>query len=1085
MIQQTSSRLRLRSRPFSLLPFSAVFAFALCVAVLAFTAAARAGQLVLLPRDGPGLGTVSAYGGVTPAFAPGEAGRDTIVVPASGKNEVNLVWTFWSHRQPTSDQWPAGQNARTTFTLQSETDATLHPRLLVRTGEWSAPVPGPPIVLKAGQPAAVELALPETLSPGPVQTLRIIFASREPVPALTVTDWSAGNTGDATAAPGAETAASVSASSPAPARAAAPAGAGDVYKPLRPLFPLTGEGTVSSYGGTSPIPEKDAAGQDVLRVPETGKNEVNLVWTFYRHRQPPSAQWPSGPAARARLTLTSASAVTLRPRLLVRAAGEWTAVIPGEPVDLAAGQPATIELALPSTLPEGPVENLRIILAASRNIPELIVTEWSVGEAVAIALYPPGDDNARTQNPVNVAGRTAPGVPVAIEALGPDGVRVAQWTVTSGDDGRFAIAVDRAALPAGPLTLRATTAGPPASPAASAAGGRAENGGVHTDAVPFYLYPLINNGDTLPVVVHEGRHLLVDGKPWAFLGLNYTRFLLEFSLCTNYQLVAEEMRTYGAWGLTALRVPLHLGMFQPAPGVFPDDPDYAGIIKSHKLDPEFFRLFDYLVAVAGHYGIRIVIDWHEMPTDPYRYFVGGNNHDKGTGKPGTGIAWLYDPATKKAAEPGDPRFNQAIADTNRWLARHYRGNGNILGFEAPYNEPHSLTDSADLAWRRLTADSILPIVTEDPTRLTFGMAPAWGHSNVLPSATWMLPDHLTGVAPHHYLGNGPIAIRPDARSRKEPWLARDVVATFDHAFFAVSLPHSAAPWPVWNGESGEHGYRSFLPELSHRDASSLMIEAQLVQAYAAGWTGSLGWTLTGNPSVYRPVADLYETIYRRFAPVYAAGPLDQNRARVLFVQNPAAVPVANGLNHACVPFARLALDLHLAPVHYMTDDQLLGTGLVQMAVGLEQVEQIATGLAYKAAIVDTRNLDARALELLRSSKIPLLVVDDATRLAADELASFLEKSGMEIDRRTPPGLQLIEGPGHLLVYRRSGEGAARVYPRLTVDGSFRLIGEDGGIAFAGTAATLAQKGIAIDLPAWRTAIFRIARQETDAGGPST
>src|SRR5690606_34682757 len=142
----------------------------------------------------------------------------------------------------------------------------------------------------------------------------------------------------------------------------------------------------------------------------------------------------------------------------------------------------------------------------------------------------------------------------------------------------------------------------------------------------------------------------------------------------------------------------------------------------------------------------------------------------------------------------------------------------------------------------------------------------------------------------------------------------------------------------------------FLPDTPREEATPLMLEAQIVQAYAAGWAGNLGWTLTGHHSVYTPVVDIYEELYRRFTPVYAAGPLDLDRAEVLFVQNVGAVPIDNGLNHAAVPFARLALDLHLTPVHYMTDDQLLSTGLVQMAVGLEQVEQIGAGLDYKVAI---------------------------------------------------------------------------------------------------------------------------------------
>ncbi len=849
----------------------------------------------------------------------------------------------------------------------------------------------------------------------------------------------------------------------APATAAP---AGGFYAPERILVPLAGDGTFSDYAGSRPAVDKDAQGREIVRLPATGKNETSLVFTFWRHRQPRPDAWPSGEKARASLTVTSPADITVRTQLVLNA-GDAAAPLAGPVLQLAAGQPRTFELPLPAAAPAKPVESLRVHFSASQTLPELAVSDLSVGREVAVALYPPRHDRLRPAAPLALPGRAAPGSAVAVQALARDGRVAGEWRATASTaDGRFSVTLDPASLPSGSLVLRAAS-----RPAAGA-------DTVWSADMPFFLYPVLKDGATLPMVAREGRHLLVEGRPWAFAGLNYTRFLLEFSIPNraDFKILADDFAKYGDWGVSVLRVPLHLGMFQPAPGVFPDDPRYLETLGRYKVDPRFFELFDYAVAVAGHHGIRLVLDWHEMPTDPYRYFVGGNNHDKGTDKPGTGIAWLYDPATKKAAEPGDPRFTKAIADTNRWLARRYKGNGNLLGIEAPYNEPHSLHDSADLAWRRITADTVLPIVSEDPARLTFGMPPAWGHSNVLNSVTWLLPDHLSGLAPHHYHGNGPIAVRPDARSRKEPWLARDVAATFDHAFASIALPHSAVPAPVWNGESGEHGYGSLLPEMSHRDASSLMIEAQLFQPYAAGWTGALGWTLTGNPTVYQPLVDIYEQAYRRFAPVYAAGPVDMSRAQVLFVQNVAAVPVANGLNHACVPFARLALDLHLGPVHYMTDDQLLGVGLVQMAVGLEQVEQAVAGFSYKAAIVDTRNLDARALDLLRGAKLPVLLTDDAAKLTAAELARFLKNSGLTLDEKTPSALQLVEGPAHFLVYRRSGEGPARAHPRLRVEGAFELIDEQGRVAFSGTAAALADKGLALDLPKWRTAIYQIRRK---------
>lgn len=832
--------------------------------------------------------------------------------------------------------------------------------------------------------------------------------------------------------------------------------AGDFYSPQMTFVPRNPDGVMSDYSGTQPSFEKNDSAE-VLKLANSG-NEANLQWTFYRHKQPAAAQWPAGAGARAVVTLTSAEDAVLQAQIFVGTsesnAGEK---IPS--VHLMAGQPATIEFALPETLAEGPIETLRVQLTGSKKIPSLTVTDWSVGRRVFIALHPPADDVLRLQNPFAVKGRAAAGSSVEIRAVGEGGVVAKEWSVTADDGGLFELPLDRAHLPAGPLHLEAEVKGSEAKSARET----------------VYIYPLLSEMKPLPLVARHGRDLIVDGKRWAFLGINYTRFLLEISLRSNYRDIAEELRTYGKWGLTVVRVPLHLGMIQPREGVYPDSPDYQKILESHHLNTGFFEELEYFIAVAGHYGIRVSIDWHEMPVDPYRYFVGGNLSDKKEGKPGQGIAWLHDQASGKAAEPGDPRLTKVIVNTNRWMTRHFKGNGNILCIEVPYNEPHSAGDSADLAWRHLTAAVTLPIVTEDPERLTFGMPPAWGHSNVLPSATWMLPDLISGMAPHDYLGNGPVDLRSDAKTRKEPWLARDVEATFDYSFAAVALPYSAVTYPIWNGESGEHGYQSLLPEMSHQEASSLMIEAQIVQAYAAGWMGSLGWTLTGNAQVYDPVGDLYASIYTRFSPVYAAGPLDRGRAEVLFVQNPAAVPIGNGLNYACVPFAKLALDLHLGPVHYMTDDQLLSVGLVQMAVGLEQVEQVAVGLSYKAVVVDTRNLDQRVLDLIRGSKIPLLVVKDASKLTTGELSAFLAKAGVALDQKTPAELQLIEGPGHLLVYRRSGEGAAKVYPHLKLEGSFRLIDESGQAVFSGAGDALTQQGLPVDLPKWRTAIFKIEK----------
>lgn len=149
-------------------------------------------SLVLTPRVGQGLGTVSPYAGVATTLAPDATGTEVITLPAADKREVNLVWTFWSHRQPTSDAWPAGQAARTELTLRATSDITLSPRVGVRAIEWTKMVPAPDVVLKAGEAVTVVIPLPDSLPAGAVETIRIQFTARENIPELRVTAWSVG-----------------------------------------------------------------------------------------------------------------------------------------------------------------------------------------------------------------------------------------------------------------------------------------------------------------------------------------------------------------------------------------------------------------------------------------------------------------------------------------------------------------------------------------------------------------------------------------------------------------------------------------------------------------------------------------------------------------------------------------------------------------------------------------------------------------------------------------------------------------------------------------------------------------------------
>lgn len=160
-------------------------------ALFALAPAAASPSYVLVPREDTGIGTLSAYGGVTTVFAVDAAGIDGIEIPDTEKTEINLVWTFWGHKQPPSDFWPVGQRARSTFSLRSETAATLTLRIGLRVaGEWTEMILAPELSLSAGKPALVSLPLPGSLPVGAIEVIRVQITSHRPIPALRITDWS-------------------------------------------------------------------------------------------------------------------------------------------------------------------------------------------------------------------------------------------------------------------------------------------------------------------------------------------------------------------------------------------------------------------------------------------------------------------------------------------------------------------------------------------------------------------------------------------------------------------------------------------------------------------------------------------------------------------------------------------------------------------------------------------------------------------------------------------------------------------------------------------------------------------------------
>lgn len=793
---------------------------------------------------------------------------------------------------------------------------------------------------------------------------------------------------------------------------------------------------------------------DGVRFTLAGPAQMALV-NFNAHQPLAVAALPREPAPVVRLELRLEADGPRHLRLGWRG-DEAVAVPDGDGAAVEPGAWTALVLPMPAAPPGGMARGWVLALDGPGRIE---LREAVLGWRTQVLLDPLPRDVLHRAPSATLRGRAVGAAEIVLRVRSEAGALALERRATVRD-GAFSVEVAAAELPAYAVcTAVAALPGPETAERSSA--GRT-----------FYAYPA-SLGRSLPPVSRQGSRLFADGRPFAFVGINHTDLMMPHARDYRPEDLAREVGRMSGWGMRAMRVALAWGMIQPAEGVFPGDPRWQEELRARGLNQRWLEELDYLVALAGAAGIYTIIDLHEPPCDPHRWFLGGDHRKPD--EPGTAIAWLApDRMQRVEFDVAIPRHRQGLLSTWRWLATHFRGNGNVLGFESPFNEPHDRNLSNQERWSELTSAVALAVKAVDPERLVFAMPAGWGHDNVAWSHTWLQPVGIDGLAPHHYLANGPVPLRSDAGTFKEPWNAREQEATFERSLASVFLASATGRQPVYNGEGGDWLPRVFLPQVDEPLARQMMYEATLAQCYAAGTAGHLNWRVTHDDGGY----DL--RVYaaaRRFAPVYAAGPVDWSQAEVAVVQNSEAVPSVNGHNFACVPFAELMLALHLGPVHYLSDDEVVYRGIVRESKGLEQVSDASAALAgYKAILVDPRNLDARVAAALKSCPIPQLVVSDPGHLDAPAVAAFLTAQGVAVDTRTPAGIQVAVGPQHLVLFRRAGDsGPFRLHIPLAISGSFRLEDESGRSVFSGGAAELVRDGAALELDRWRAAILRIRR----------
>lgn len=802
----------------------------------------------------------------------------------------------------------------------------------------------------------------------------------------------------------------------------------------------------AAYGGAG-VERADG----VLRIAISGTGQLGLV-NFNGHQPLDVPAIPREPAPVVRLDVRLHADGERRLRLGWRAGGE-----PAFSADavhtLRPGSWTSVILPMPGS--DAPAAGWAVGLDGPGR---LELREAVLGWRTRATLDPLPRLALADADAVALSGRASETSEIVLRVAGEDGGIVLERRLPVRD-GAWSGELRRADLPA--FAVCSLSAALPGSTAPDA----------RSSERRLYAFPAA--GRPLPALVRRGGQLLSAGRPFAFTGINHTDLMMPHARESDREALAREVGRMQGWGMRVMRVALVWGMIQPAPGVFPGDPRWLEEIRSRGLNQRWVEDLDFLVRLAGERGIYSVIDLHEPPCDPYRWFTGGDHNRRDA--PGTAIAWLApDARTAGPFELENPVHRRALVDTWAWLARHFAGDGNIMCFEAPFNEPHDAFMSAQENWAAVTQECALAIKAADPGRLVFSMPAGWGHDNVGWSFTWMQPAGIDGIAPHHYIGNGPVPMREDAKAFEAPWYARDAEATFARALPALFLATGTARMPVYNGEGGDWMPRILLPGIEESQARLMMYEATIVQSWAAGLAGHLNWRVTHDDKGYD--LRVYASA-RRFAEVFDAGPLDWSHAEVAIVQNTDADPSVNSHNFSAVPFAEMMLALHLGPVHYLSDDQVLYRGIARQSKGLEQVgDSVASFAGYKAILVDPRNLDGRVAAALRGCRVPQLVVADPARMDLAAIAEFLRAQGVGVDTSTPADIQVAIGPQHVVLFRRGGAGGSfRLHTAPAIDGVFRLEDEAGRVVFSGTAAELRARGAGLSLDRWRAAFLRIRR----------
>jgi len=561
--------------------------------------------------------------------------------------------------------------------------------------------------------------------------------------------------------------------------------------------------------------------------------------------------------------------------------------------------------------------------------------------------------------------------------------------------------------------------------------------------------------------VRQGRFLDQAGKRVTFYGVNLFQSHLMWSRRQDPTEYEAALKAIASLGFNAVRMPLNMAWFEPQPGVFPDSADYEGILKSHRLPTGALAFYDGLIRRAGELGLYVIPEFHELPSDPYRWFVGGEERDRGTDKPGQAIAWLAAPDEK---QQGRFRLDSAIAAREvpkalGWLATHWRGVPNLAGLEVPWNEPGGPLTEGE-AFFTLCRDCARAVKAADPDRLVFMDCVDWGAMvNRIPDeSVWKLPAEVDALFPHFYPG-----MHSGNSGEAGTW-------STTMANWASWMMGSGKP--VMVGEYGvvEMKRAGYWKEGATEAQRAATYAACAAQWYAMGVQGVFCWAWDGGIDRDKDTGALNqgaEELLKWTAPYKETAP-SAAEAQLAVLCSPKR-RAQYGDKRDLWRLTDALLAAHLTPFATVFDSQVLGQAdalrrfrsLLVLDADLTEPVRDAVRKAGKQTLwlsPDLSGLDEAVTQL---------------RQAAGPAAAHGRRASADL----PPNVIVGYADKQVTAFERKGQ-SGEVRLRLRIPGADevgQLVEASGAVVFRGPVAELEREGVAVSLRPWECKVLRWRR----------